>query len=116
MSGEGLECELCGRSVPLLTRHHLIPRARHHNKRNKREFEREDVVTRIALLCTACHGQVHALFTLKELEREFNTIAALAEYPEMARFVKWVRKQPSDRRVAHRQSNDKAEKRARRRR
>lgn len=29
-------CELCGRVMAALTRHHLIPRARHRKKRNQR--------------------------------------------------------------------------------
>jgi len=44
-------CQLCGRQVGLLTRHHLIPRTRHANKRNKRDFERKEVKHRIAWLC-----------------------------------------------------------------
>ena len=68
-------CALCGREENL-TRHHLIPRTRHHNKRNKREFDRALVKETIGL-CPPCHKQVHALFSEKELERDFRTIEAL---------------------------------------
>src|ERR1051326_1168751 len=57
---ETRSCQLCGRRVSMLTRHHLIPRTRHANKRNKREFERKEVKRRIAWLCRACHDH-HAL-------------------------------------------------------
>lgn len=60
-----------------MTRHHLIPRTRHSNKRNRRDFERADVKKRIAWLFRSCHNHVHALFTEKALEREFNTLEAL---------------------------------------
>jgi hypothetical protein len=89
-------CQLCGRHVSMLTRHHLIPRTRHTNKRNKREFKRKDVKRRIAWLCRACHDHVHALFDEKTLEREFNTLESLATHPDVQRFVAWIRKKPAD--------------------
>ena len=88
-------CELCGRAVSLLTRHHLIPRTRHANKRNQREFDRAEVKQRIAWLCKPCHDHVHALFTEKMLEREFNTLESLAMQPEVAKFVAWIQKKPA---------------------
>jgi 5-methylcytosine-specific restriction endonuclease McrA len=86
-------CGLCGRAEDHLTRHHLIPRTRHHNKRTRRtssRAEREQTV----LLCHACHKQVHALLTEKELERRYDTVEKIAAHPEIARFVDWVRRQP----------------------
>ncbi len=41
-------CELCGRAECVLTKHHLIPQARHANKRNKRDFDRVEVKQRVA--------------------------------------------------------------------
>jgi hypothetical protein len=55
-------CQLCGRCLSLLTRHHLVPRTRH---ANKRKFERKEVKHRIVWLCRACHDQLHALFDEK---------------------------------------------------
>ncbi len=89
-------CELCGRSVRRIERHHLIPRTRHKNRRNQRDFDRQDVRERIALLCHPCHKTVHAVLTEKELAREYNTLDALADHPQVARFVAWVRKRPDD--------------------
>ena len=93
-------CELCQRAGLKLTRHHLIPRKRHRRRSCKERFEREERLTRIAMLCRPCHATVHATLTEKELEESFNTLNALAGHPEIARFVAWVRKQPVDRRVA----------------
>ena len=89
-------CELCGREVSFLTRHHLIPRTRHANKRNKRDFKRSEVKHRIAWVCRPCHDHVHALFGEKTLERKFNTLGALAEHPEMKKFLAWIRKKPPE--------------------
>jgi hypothetical protein len=77
-----------------LTRHHLIPRTRHTNKRNKKLFARDEVKTRLAMLCRACHSMCHSVLTEKEMEARFHTVAALASHPEIARFVDWVRHKP----------------------
>ncbi|MFN3167261.1 MAG: hypothetical protein ACE37H_09390 [Phycisphaeraceae bacterium] len=98
-------CELCRRAGLPLTRHHLIPRKRHRRRSAQQRFGREEMRTRIALLCKPCHCTVHATLTEKELEDAFNTLDALAGHPEIARFVRWVRKQPTDRRVAVKRPN-----------
>ena len=89
-------CELCGRNVDCLTRHHLVPRTRHSNRRNKRDFDRSDVTHRIAWLCRPCHDHVHAVFTEKTLEREYNTLESLREDPAITRFVRWIADKPPD--------------------
>lgn len=89
-------CELCGRPVVCLTRHHLIPRTRHHNRRNKREFDRSEVHTRVAWLCRPCHDHIHAAFSEKTLERDYNTLERLRNDPEVARFVDWIARKPGD--------------------
>lgn len=87
-------CELCSRTVARLTRHHLIPRTRHKNKRNKKAFDRDEVRTRILMVCGPCQKQIHALFTEKELERTYNTREALLAHPEVSRFVTWLATKP----------------------
>lgn len=88
-----MSCELCGREGVELTRHHLIPRTRHKNRRTRREFAREER-ERVAMLCRRCHDQVHVLLTEKELEREYATVERLAAHPDVARFVEWIRGKP----------------------
>ncbi|HYQ92472.1 MAG TPA: hypothetical protein VES89_10465 [Candidatus Competibacteraceae bacterium] len=88
-------CELCGRNVDLLTKHHLIPRTRHRNKRNRREFTREEVRTRILWLCRPCHNHIHDVLTEKELEFDYNTRQALLEQPDIRRFIDWIRRKPA---------------------
>lgn len=89
-------CELCERPLVItpLTRHHLIPQTRHKNKKNKRDFNRTDVKSRIAILCKLCHKHIHSVISEKEMERQFNTIAQLKEHPEVKKFVEWVTNKP----------------------
>ncbi len=90
---EGGACGLCGRRVQRLTRHHLIPRTRHKNKRNKKTFDRRGI-HRTTGLCSPCHRHVHTVLDYKELEREYNTLEALKAHPDVRRFVEWVSKKP----------------------
>jgi hypothetical protein len=46
------------------------------------------------MLCLACHKQVHATLSEKQLERDFNTLEALRSQPGIARFIDWVKRQP----------------------
>jgi 5-methylcytosine-specific restriction endonuclease McrA len=89
----GGACGLCGRVVERRTRHHLIPRSRHTNKRVKRSFSREEL-HRTVPLCGACHRQIHRTLTEKELEREYNTVEALLTHPDILQFVRWVECKP----------------------
>lgn len=87
------KCALCGREEAL-TRHHLIPRTRHHNRKNKRDFDRA-VVKQTVGLCRPCHSQVHAVLTEKDLERNYRTVDALLGHPEIRKFVDWIREKPA---------------------
>lgn len=86
-------CQLCGRET-LLTRHHLIPQSRHRNKWNKKNFSRTAVKSELLLLCSACHKQIHALLSEKELERGYSTLEAIREHPGIREFVEWIRAKP----------------------
>ena len=102
-------CELCGRLVSSLTKHHLIPKARHANKRNQLVFDRHEVRHRLAWFCRPCHNHVHALFTEKVLEREFNTLALLAAHPDVMKFISWIRGKPDGFKPTSYASNGKRE-------
>lgn len=88
-------CALCERDVPFTRRHHLIPRARHRNRRNKREFDRVEVKKTVRI-CKPCHKQIHSIFTPKELEREYRTVEALKAHPGMDKFIQWVKKRNAE--------------------
>ena len=86
-------CQLCERETAL-TRHHLVPQCRHHNKWNKKNFDRRAIKTDLLLLCHGCHRHLHALFTEKELERRFHDLPTLRAHPAVAKFVTWLRTKP----------------------
>ncbi len=85
-------CAICGREETL-TRHHLIPRTRHHNKRNQREFDRV-IVKQVVGVCRPCHSQIHGLLTEKELEREYFTLHKLRGNGELMKFAAWIATKP----------------------
>ncbi|MGF1635072.1 MAG: HNH endonuclease [Phycisphaerae bacterium] len=82
-SPPGACCQLCGREVPphLLTLHHTRPKQRGGKAEHRRP------------LCKPCHKQVHAVFTNKELEREFDTVEKLQAAERLGPFLTWIRKQ-----------------------
>jgi hypothetical protein len=86
------KCAICERDE-VLTRHHLIPQARHHNKKNKRDFDRK-TVKRTVGICRPCHSQIHAIFTEKQLEREWNSIEKLKSHSAIAEFAAWISTKP----------------------
>lgn len=78
------QCMLCGRQPLETTVHHLTPK------------EKGGAGQPTADICSACHRQIHALYTNRDLvERELTTIEALQAEPEMARFLRWISKQPA---------------------
>ncbi len=77
-------CPLCERYILVqnLTKHHLIPKSR-----GGRTTE---------AICRTCHRQLHALFTNKQLDREFNSIEALKATDEIAKYMAWVKNKNPD--------------------
>jgi 5-methylcytosine-specific restriction enzyme A len=79
------KCELCGREEVEVTIHHLVPK------------EMGGTFMPTANLCIPCHKQIHALFTNVELASGLNTIDRLRSHPDLQKFLKWIKKQPSTR-------------------
>ncbi|OZM56844.1 restriction endonuclease [Lottiidibacillus patelloidae] len=92
-------CELCERENIETTVHHLIPREEGGN------------YGPTANLCAACHKQIHALFTNKELASYLHTIQDLKNNEKMRKFLKWIKKQPSTASVKIKKSNERKKKR-----
>jgi 5-methylcytosine-specific restriction endonuclease McrA len=86
-TGTNPRCELCGRTGVTLTVHHLVPKDEdgHHGPR--------------AQLCSGCHRQIHRLFDNATLARELDTVEKLRAHPELAKFVRWIRRQHPGRRI-----------------
>ncbi len=85
---ETTPCALCGRAFAarLLTKHHCLPR------------QKGGTTDDVALICSQCHGMVHATYTNATLAALYPTIEQLRRAPELASFLRWVRKQPPTRR------------------
>jgi 5-methylcytosine-specific restriction endonuclease McrA len=78
---ESSTCPLCGRPLvpgPSVNAHHLVPRT----------YGGQETVT----LHRICHSKIHSLFDAQELRDRYFTIARLRAHPEIAKFVRWVRK------------------------
>jgi hypothetical protein len=80
-------CGLCERPFPRerLTKHHCKPKSR------------GGTADDVELVCSQCHGMVHATFTNATLAVLYPTIDRLRAAPELDSFLKWVRKQPPTR-------------------
>ena len=78
-----MTCKLCQRDVEKLTEHHLKPRSK------LKKGERTPTIW----ICSACHRQIHALFTNDELAAHFDSADKLRAEPRMERFLKWISKQ-----------------------
>ena len=81
----GPPCPLCGRPLipgPSVNRHHLVPKT--YGGRETVEIHR------------ICHNKIHAVFTEKQLAREYDTFDKLLEDEQIRTFVAWVRKKAPD--------------------
>lgn len=115
-SASAHRCALCGRDVPRLTRHHLIPQSRSRKRKRRGQLHkradgaeivngRERPAADVTIgLCSACHHMVHATLTEKELEAAYHSVASLLAHPEIGRFAGWAAKQDPARRIAVRRS------------
>lgn len=90
---EEYTCELCRRvGVPKITEHHLIPR----------EVGGANMPT--AWLCEACHKQIHALYSNKELAIRLNTIKLLENDESISKYLRYIRKQPATKNITIKKS------------
>jgi hypothetical protein len=87
-----LPCALCGRPFDprQLTKHHCLPR------------EKGGTQDHVERICSQCHGMIHATYTNETLAAVYPTMAQLRKAPELAPFLRWVRKQPPSRRKRNR--------------
>lgn len=81
------------REVEHLTVHHLVPKS----QGKRRGIKGSELPT--AMLCGACHRQLHVLFSNHELERRYHSIEELKREPKVKKFVAWVRKQDPNKKL-----------------
>ena len=84
-SSDIFECPVCGRECDRVegSRHHVLPKSQ-----GGRQTE---------TICRDCHRQIHRLFTVKELARQFSTLDKLKATEQMQTWIAWVRKRPARR-------------------
>ena len=87
MSDE-LECALCGRPVPVVTNHHLVPQSI-----GKRRGIKPADLPQVDL-CIMCHKQLHALFDNNELAQYLNDIPVLLQHEKIQSYIRFIRKHP----------------------
>ncbi|WP_018168578.1 hypothetical protein [Thioalkalivibrio sp. ALMg9] len=92
--GPAAACELCGRKMDALTRHHLIPRKQHRRKRIRRRFSRAERAARILWVCRPCHDHIHKHFDEQTLAERLNTREALLAEPVVQDFIAWIARHP----------------------
>jgi hypothetical protein len=111
-------CSLCRRSAPKLTRHHLVPQSRARKSKRRQKRAKKGLASTEAAaaeldqtvnLCRDCHEMVHAVLCERELEREYSSLAALRNHPQIAAFVRFVARQDPGRRVPVRWSKRRRE-------
>ena len=89
MTSKSTPCALCGRAFEnaRLTKHHCLPR------------QKGGATEHVELICSQCHGMVHATYSNETLAKIYPSIDALRRAPELAGFLIWARKQPATRRT-----------------
>lgn len=88
-------CPLCERDVEYsyTSKHHIIP---------KSQKGKETV-----RICRDCHRQIHAVFTNKQLKRDYCTIEALRESEQMGKYINWISKRKVGSKVTTKMSNQR---------
>lgn len=89
-------CELCKLKTDeqFITKHHLIPKTYHTNKKANKVFTSAEM-NKTVNLCTACHNKIHSCLKEKELAFNYNTIEKLLTYPEIKVWFNWRQKHPN---------------------
>jgi len=85
-------CEICGREAELHP-HHLIPRKylkKGFFKKMKWEEEHNVEIN----ICSDCEKTIHALFKLRQLKEDYNTLEKLKSEERMKKYVLWVKNKP----------------------
>ena len=78
-------CEICGRPMcegPSVDRHHWVPRVHGGGAASP--------------LHLICHRMIHRVFSDRDLALRYRDAESLRAHPDMARFIVWVRRKPSE--------------------
>ena len=81
------KCQTCGCECDL-TKHHLVPRVKCHNKYKAVEHEESNFIW----ICRSCHDQIHALYDENTLRDRYSTLELLLADERFGKFVAWKKK------------------------
>ena len=90
-------CPLCERPNHHPSDHHMVPKSRGGRA--------------TTTICRDCHTAIHALFTNKELERDYSTPEALLAHAELRKVVTFIAKQDPGGRVRTRLTKTRRDRR-----
>jgi len=79
------ECQLCERTVNLITRHHLVPK------------QKGGTIEQTVDLCQPCHKTIHATFTNTEMVQLYDSIEKLQQAEALKGYLKWIKKRDIER-------------------
>ena len=82
----------------------MIHYSDHHLKPKCRGGQRND--ENMVLICSDCHSAIHALFSNKQLEKEYNSVDALLADERFAKAVKFISKQDPSKRMRSKRANN----------
>ena len=74
-----------------ITKHHLIPKTYHSNKKICKLFTVEQMNTTIDL-CLECHKQIHTFIKEKDMAKTYNTLDNLLKYDIVHNYIEWKKK------------------------
>jgi len=82
-----MQCILCKRDVEetYIEKHHLIPKC----KKGKETID----------VCKDCGDQLHQVFSIKELQKKYNSVEKILSNTKMQGWIKWISKRPNKRNV-----------------
>ena len=83
------KCELCGIETKL-TKHHLVPQNVSRSANHPKSLKTDE--SNFLMVCSECHGQIHALYSNQELRDFYSTKEKLLEAESLKKFLLWRRK------------------------
>ena len=95
------QCPICNRilGTERISKHHLVPKTFGGKKTE--------------LMHDICHRKIHATFSERQLEKQYNTAESILTHPDMQTFVAWVQNKDPGFYIGSKDSQDRRSRRRR---
>lgn len=93
------KCPLCKRDNYYPSDHHLMPKCR------------GGTIEDVEVICQGCHQAIHALFSNKELEAEYNSVENLLAHEKFSKTVNFISKQDPQTKIKTNRSKEQQKRR-----